>query len=109
MGSAGVVEVVDVSSERSPGFRHAGVSLQVDFLVFDRPPEPFDEDVVPPVPLPSMLMAISCFFFSTSVKAAPVNWLPWSELKISGLPCVARASSTSYGRKWVMGPIRRRG
>ena len=31
---------------------------------------------------------------STPVKAAPVNWLPWSVLKMSGLPWRARASSS---------------
>jgi hypothetical protein len=29
------------------------------------------------------------------VKAAPVNWLPWSVLKISGLPQRASASSNA--------------
>ena len=28
------------------------------------------------------------------VKAKLVNWLPWSVLNISGLPCRARASSS---------------
>ena len=32
-----------------------------------------------------MLMAMA-FLISTSVKAVPVNWLPWSVLKISGFP-----------------------
>jgi hypothetical protein len=29
------------------------------------------------------------------VKAEPVNWLPWSVLKISGLPYRAKASSSA--------------
>lgn len=33
--------------------RDAPVSVQVNFLVFDRPPEPFDKDVVAPRPLAS--------------------------------------------------------
>jgi hypothetical protein len=43
-------------------------------------------------PLPSMLMAMA-FLTSTPVNAVPVNWLPWSVLKMSGLPWRARASS----------------
>ncbi len=41
-----------------------------------------------------MLMAMA-FFTSRPVNAALVNWLPWSVLKISGLPCRTRASSTA--------------
>lgn len=43
--------MVDVLAERSPGFRHADIGPQVNLLVFDRPPEPFDERVVPPCAL----------------------------------------------------------
>jgi|GEM_PF-848326 len=32
---------------------------------------------------------------STPMKAAPVNWLPWSVLKISGRPNRASASSSA--------------
>jgi hypothetical protein len=32
---------------------------------------------------------------STPVKSALVNWLPWSVLKISGLPYRASASSSA--------------
>jgi hypothetical protein len=31
------------------------------------------------------------FLISTPVKAVPVNWLPWSVLKMSGLPWRARS------------------
>ena len=48
MGSAGVVEVVDLSAERSSGVRHIGVGPQIDLLVFNRPPEPLDEHVILP-------------------------------------------------------------
>lgn len=67
---------------------------QADLLVLDRPPGPFDEHVVAHAPLPSMLMAISCFF-RRPVKATLVNWLPWSELKIAGLPKRGSACSTA--------------
>ena len=33
------------------------------------------------------------------VKAKPVNWLPWLVLKISGVPCRARASSRASTQK----------
>ena len=32
---------------------------------------------------------------SRPVNSVLVNWLPWSVLKISGLPCFASASSTA--------------
>jgi len=32
---------------------------------------------------------------STLVKASPVNWLPWSVLKISGRPCCRAVRSAS--------------
>ena len=32
---------------------------------------------------------------STSVKALAVNWLPWSLLNMSGVPCSSAASSAS--------------
>lgn len=51
MGSAGIVEVVDISAQRSPCLRHAGVGPKIDLLVFDCPPEPFDEHVVAPCAL----------------------------------------------------------
>ena len=34
-----------------------------------------------------------------AVKAKPVNWLPWSVLKISGTPYRARASSSASVQK----------
>ena len=42
-------------------------------------------NAIPPSALPSMLMAMA-FLISTPVRVAPVNWLPWSVLKMSGLP-----------------------
>jgi hypothetical protein len=35
----------------------------------------------------------------TAVKAVPVNWLPWSVLQMSGLPCRANASSRAATQK----------
>ena len=45
-------------------------------------------------PRPSIEMRTSAAI-STPVKAALVNWLPWSVLKISGLPNRASASSSA--------------
>ena len=39
-----------------------------------------------------MLMAMASRF-TTSVKASLVNWLPWSLLNTSGLPCSRKESS----------------
>ncbi|MDP9839791.1 hypothetical protein J2T09_004571 [Neorhizobium huautlense] len=46
---------------------HGLVGVEIDLFVFDRPPKPFDEHVVPPALLPSIEMAISAFL-STAVK-----------------------------------------
>ena len=40
-----VVEV-DPSADAGPGFAAVGVGFQMDFLIFDRAPQPLDEDVV---------------------------------------------------------------
>src|SRR6187455_2739511 len=45
-----VVET-QILADRSAGLRDAGVGSEVDLLVFDRPPEPLDEDVVTPCAL----------------------------------------------------------
>jgi len=45
-----------------------------------------------------MEMAISASF-NTLMKSTEVNWLPWSVLKMSGLPCRASASSTASMQK----------
>ncbi len=50
MRSTGVVED-QISAQALSGRRHAVVGAQVDFLVFDRPPQAFDEDVVAPCAL----------------------------------------------------------
>ena len=49
-------------------------------------------------PLPSIeiRMPAAC---KRPVKAKLVNWLPWSVLKLSGLPCRARVSSSASVHK----------
>ena len=47
MRSAPVVER-QIATKTATRLRDASVGAQVDFLVFDRPPEPFDKDVVAP-------------------------------------------------------------
>src|SRR5271154_4761848 len=49
-------------------------------------------------PLPSMLIEI-WLAIKTLVKASLVNWLPWSVLKIPGVPCFAKASSNASTQK----------
>src|ERR1700761_8578187 len=41
------------------------------------------------------------------VKTAPVNWLPWSVLKISGLPQRANASSNASTQKRSLERVRK--
>ena len=50
MGPTGIIEAFDVWVERSPRVRDAGIGPQVNLLVFDGPPEPFHEHIVPPRP-----------------------------------------------------------
>ena len=69
---------------RQTSFR-GQTSTAHDFLVFEAPPQSLDEDVVHAAALPSMLIVIS-WRFKVPVKSSLVNWLPWSVLKISGLP-----------------------
>lgn len=47
MRASRVVEA-HVSADPGPGFGHAGIGPQVDFLVFDGPPETLDKNVVLP-------------------------------------------------------------
>ena len=48
--------------------------------------------------LPSIEILI-CFSISTSRKILAVNWLPWSVLNISGLPCLARQSLSIWAHQ----------
>ena len=47
MRSSRVVEL-QIPVQVFPSRRHAVIGAEIDFFVFDRPPQPFDEDVVPP-------------------------------------------------------------
>src|SRR6516165_3169116 len=47
MGSPGIVEV-EVPANRTPRLADCFVGSQIDLLVFDAAPQPFDEDVVAP-------------------------------------------------------------
>jgi hypothetical protein len=69
MGARGVVEI-DVAPDPGPGLPDRVVGVQIHLFVLDRAPQPLDEDVVPPGPLPSMLMATPRAF-SASVNASP--------------------------------------
>ena len=50
MGPTCVIHAVDVSAERSARLGDAGIGPQVNLLVFDGPPEPIHEQIVPPGP-----------------------------------------------------------
>lgn len=50
MRAAAIVEI-EVTGQRLPNLGNSVVAVQVDFLVLDRLPETFNEDVVPPAPL----------------------------------------------------------
>ena len=75
MWASGIVES-DVVPKRSTGLWHAGVCVQIDLLIFDRPPKALDEDVVPALaPFPSMLIFTSAPA-RILMNSTEVNWLP---------------------------------
>jgi hypothetical protein len=76
------------------GFRAAGVALEINVLVLQRPPQPLDEDIVHPATA-AIHGDRDAGFGKAPVKAAEVNCEPWSVLKISGLPNLASASSSA--------------
>jgi hypothetical protein len=71
MRAAAVVEG-QIPANPGPGLRDAGVSPQIDLLVFDGPPQTLDKDVSRQAPLPSMLILISRAA-STVMKSIDVN------------------------------------
>src|SRR5215831_1621052 len=70
------------------------IALEVDVLAFEGAPQPLDEHVVHHRPRPSVEMRTPAAD-SRPVKAAFVNRLPWSVLKISGRPKRESASSSA--------------
>ena len=75
------------------------VALQIDFLMLQRAPQPFDEDVVHLAPAP--VHRRDALPRSAAGKGGRVNWLPWSVLKISGVPWRASASLRASRQKEV--------
>ena len=90
----------EMPADPSSGLRHAFVGVQIDLLIFDRPPEPLDKDIVPPCAA-TVHGDVDLGFFSTAVKSMEVNCDPWSVLKMPGLPCRASASSSASIQKAV--------
>ncbi len=81
MGPLGVVEV-DPLADDPFGLEAVGQVVQVDRLVFERPPEALDDRAAGSAarlsmqrPRPSMEIATPASL-STLVKSALVNWLP---------------------------------
>jgi hypothetical protein len=62
--------------------------------VLERAPQPLDEDVSIQRLRPSIETRTPAAA-SAPVNAAPVNWLPWSVLKMSGWPKYVSASSSA--------------
>jgi hypothetical protein len=67
------------------GFGHRVVGVQLHFLILDALPQPPAKTLSRQEPLPSMLSWMPCCC-TNSTKAVPVNRLPWSVFKISGVP-----------------------
>ena len=80
------------------GFGDRSVGVQVYVFVFQASPQPLDEDVVH-APALAVHADLDAWAFSTPVKSVLVNWLPWSVLKISGLPNRRSASSRASTQK----------
>lgn len=47
MWTSSIVKV-QITTDPRAGLGHGLVGVEVDLFVFDRPPKPFDEDIVPP-------------------------------------------------------------
>src|SRR5439155_9451011 len=71
-----------------------GVAFEVDVLVFQAAPQPLDEHVVDPA-APPVHRDADAGLRQHAGEVPLVNWLPWSVLKISGLPNRASASSSA--------------
>ena len=50
MWTSGVIEG-QISTDACSGLRHGFVGVEIDLLIFDRPPKPLDEDIVSPCAL----------------------------------------------------------
>ena len=71
---AAAIVAVKIPPNRDPSLRDALIGMQVDLLVLHRPPEPLDENVVPPGAF--AVHADRDAVLSKHAKAAPVNWEP---------------------------------
>jgi hypothetical protein len=106
MRAAAIVEV-KISANRGPRFRYRVVGADVDLLMFDGPPEPFDENVVTPRTL--AIHADRDLVVQQQIGEFGAGELaPLSVLKMSGLPCRAKASSTASMQKSVSSVIETR-
>lgn len=72
--------------------------MQVDGLLFQRPPQPLNKDIVEVSPLPSIDIFMSALV-KVVIHPAPLYWLPWSVFIIAGLPYRAIASSNASTQK----------
>jgi hypothetical protein len=87
----GTVVGGEPSADPGPGLAAVGTALQGDVLVFERAPGAARRTRCPSTAHEILMPAA----ISVPVKAALVNSLPWSVLKISGLSKRARASSSA--------------
>jgi hypothetical protein len=95
MRTAGVVESTP-GGDADIGLVAVGVALHVDVLVFERAPQLLDEHVVHPTATSVHRDAhAGGHQHASEDRTTVVNWLPWSVLKISGLPKRAIASSSA--------------
>src|SRR5258708_2279128 len=85
--------VVEVQIPADRSARFADVGPQIDLLVFDRAPEPLNEDVV--APRAPAIHADRDGVVEERAGEVDAGELAWSVLKISGLPCFASTSSTA--------------
>jgi hypothetical protein len=94
MRAQSIVEI-QISTERGARDANAAVGVQVDLFVFDRFPDALDEDIVAPRAL--AVHADRDFVGDQNVGEGLAGEL--AVLKISGLPCFARASSSASTQK----------
>jgi hypothetical protein len=89
-----VVVELEVGGDALPRLGHAFVSFEVDLFILEAGQIRSTKVLSAKRQRPSMLMATP-WARSTPVKSSPVNWLPWSVLKISGCPWLSVSSRAS--------------
>jgi hypothetical protein len=92
-----VIEI-EIPANGPPRFTDIVVGPEIDFFIFDRTPELLDKDIIAPAPF-AIHADGDAIFQQQFGKVDAGELAARSVLNISGLPCMARASSTASRQK----------